>query len=67
MKNIDCRLVRELKKYNSDHRYKLYRVQGTGYRVQGTGYRVQGTGYRVQSTEYRVQGTEYRIQGGVQS
>ena len=61
MKNIDCRLVRELKKYNSDHRYKLYRVQGTGYRVQGTGYRVQGTGYWVQGAGHKVLGCRVQI------
>ena len=44
LKNIDCRLVRELKKYNSDHRY-IVGVQRTAYSVQCTVYSVQGTGY----------------------
>ena len=44
LKNIDCRLVRELKKYNSDHRYiVLYSVQRTAYSVQRTAYSVKRT------------------------
>ena len=58
LKNIDCRLVRELKKYNSDHRY-IVGVQRTAYSVQCTMYSVQCTVYSVQRAGYRVRSSFY--------
>ena len=60
LKNIDCRLVRELKKYNSDHRYiVLYSVQRTAYSVQRKAYSVQRTACSVQGIAYRVRSSIY--------